>query len=248
MRQNDACFSSVSTFVILQNCYTCNILNYLRNMPDAYYSQILTGYFSTLWNRKCFFFRIRVYRCVSRTRVARGRAHAQCNDANCGRFETKVFARAICGRHGSRGSGFQLRVFSDWQTRARASVSLSAWPVAHSKFGSWAVSSSSSNETFAAHRKLPLAPHRARTQVLSTVRLYISLLLLSPRTTLALSLAPHPPRTVSFFVLSSPHSPHPLRRRNRISDTYAPALRGYWHNPPYAIIGSRCGKIFFAMG
>lgn len=95
-------------------------------------------------------------------------SHAQCNDANCGRPWTKVFARAICGWRSSQGSGFQLRVFSDWWTRAR----FSTWPVAHSKFGScqWALPG---NETFTAYRKLPLATH-ARTQALPTVRLHLS--------------------------------------------------------------------------
>lgn len=52
------------------------------------------------------------------------------------------------------GSGFQLRVFSGWQTRR-------GWlAVAHSKFGSSA-GAPHGNETFAAHRKLPLAGKKA---------------------------------------------------------------------------------------
>lgn len=199
------------------------------------YAQILTGYFCALRNRKCLSFEsANPYRCVSRTRVAWGRAHAQCNDANCGRSETKVFARAICGRRGSRGSGFQLRVFNGWQTRAR--VFLSTWPVAHSKFGSWAVNAS---PVMKHSQRTANCPSHLTVQELKCFQpfAYISLLLPPLPARPSLYPSPHPPRKLTFSFFLSPYAD------GIASPTRTPRHFAATGTISYAIIGSRCGEI-----
>lgn len=132
-----------------------------------------------------------------------------------------MFARAICGlrerkREGEPdpgGSGFQLRVFSGWQTRR-------GWlAVAHSKFGSSA-GAPHGNETFAAHRKLPLAGKKANV---------FDRLLISARAVPSLS-PPQPsslasPRFPSLFLLTVP-------RRKSCTDSY---IYHYHHHLAAAI-------------
>lgn len=88
-----------------------------------------------------------------------GRTHNVTMQIAGGLAETKVFARAICGRRESQISRRRRISITSLQRLTDAQ----GLAVAHSKFGSSA-GAPHGNETFAAHRKLPLAVPRQETK------------------------------------------------------------------------------------